>query len=82
MLVRSRIMDINKYAEMVSGVDFCETYSDATKDGLQTVKATYMISALHMKYRTPRRERTRGAFWVLSRALCVRAPPSAGTSTT
>ena len=39
-------MDINKYAEMVSGVDFCETYADETKDGQQVVKATYMISAV------------------------------------
>ena len=44
-------MDLNKYAEMVSGCDFCEIYESSEEKGIQTVKSTYEISALHMKYK-------------------------------
>ena len=42
-------MDLKKYPEMVSGVDGCVTYADTNQNGLQIVKSTYDISALHMK---------------------------------
>lgn len=33
-------MDLDKYPEMVSGCEMCETYDDTTKDGRQIVKST------------------------------------------
>jgi len=50
-VVLGRIMDLKKYPTMVSGVDVCEPYSSADKGGLQTVKSTYEISALHMRFK-------------------------------
>lgn len=50
-VVLGRIMDLNKYPEMVSGCDACATYADTNQNGIQTVKATYEISALHMKFK-------------------------------
>ena len=44
-------MDINKYPEMVSGVDSCVTYADTNQNGVQIVKSIYEISALHMKFK-------------------------------
>jgi len=44
-------MDTNKYAQMVSGVDSCVNYEDSTQNGMQIVKSTYEISALHMRYK-------------------------------
>lgn len=46
---RSRIVDFNKYSQMVSGVDRCVTYASCEGDGLQTTKSTYEISALHLR---------------------------------
>ena len=50
-IVCGRIMDINNYANMVQGVNFCEKYDEKTEKGKQIVKATYEISALHMKFK-------------------------------
>ena len=50
-VVLGRIMDLNAYDRMVSGVDSCVTYCSDTSNSLQTVKSTYEISALHMKYK-------------------------------
>lgn len=50
-IVLGRIMDINKYPEMVSGVDSCVTYADTNQNGVQIVKSIYEISALHMKFK-------------------------------
>jgi hypothetical protein len=50
-VVLGRILDLNAYDRMVSGVDSCLTYCSSDSGGLQTVKSTYEISALHMKYK-------------------------------
>ncbi len=44
-------MDLDKYDQMVSGVDSCVTYASAEDEaaGVQTVKSTYEIQALHLK---------------------------------
>lgn len=49
-IVLGRIVDFDAYDRMVSGVDSCVTYCSSTEgSGLQTTKATYQISALHLK---------------------------------
>jgi len=51
-IVLGRIMDLNNYDRMVSGVDRCVTYaSNEAGSGVQTVRSEYEISALHMKYK-------------------------------
>jgi len=50
-VVLGRIMDLNAYGRMVSGVDRCVTYESAEESGVQTVKSEYDISALHLKYK-------------------------------
>ena len=45
------INDVKSYPKMVSGVDSCVTYADATQGGLQVVKSEYEISALHMRFK-------------------------------
>lgn len=50
-IVLSRIMDFEKYDEMVSGVDTCVNYASFQDGKTQTVKSTYEISALHMKFK-------------------------------
>lgn len=50
-VVLGRIMDFNKYPEMVSGVEGCSTYSNSLvnqETGIRSVKSTYSIKALHM----------------------------------
>ena len=51
-------MDLNSYDRMVSGVDSCVVYASHDEGvggkggkGVQTVKSTYEISAMHMKYK-------------------------------
>lgn len=49
-IVLGRIMDIDRYPDMVSGVENCASYAtDEAKDGVRTVKSTYEIKALHLK---------------------------------
>lgn len=48
-IVLGRIMDLNNYDRMVSGVDRCVTYASNQAGGVQTVRSAYEISALHMK---------------------------------
>lgn len=48
-IVLGRIMDLDKYPKMVSGVDACATYDSKTDKGVTTVKSVYEISAVHMK---------------------------------
>jgi len=50
-IVLGRIMDLNSYDRMVSGVDQCVTYASHEDSGLRTVKSTYEISAAHMKFK-------------------------------
>jgi len=50
-VVMGRIMDLNNYPRMVSGVDGCVTYASSEEGGLRVVKSTYEISALHMKFK-------------------------------
>lgn len=50
-IVLGRIMDLNAYDRMVSGVDSCVRYASAESHGVQTVKAEYEIHALHLKYK-------------------------------
>jgi hypothetical protein len=52
-VVMDRIMDVDHYDRMVSGVDACVTYAnnDGGASGVRTVKSTYDISALHLKMR-------------------------------
>jgi len=45
-----RIMDVDAYDRMVSGVDRCVTYASSESSGMRTVKSTYEISALNIKY--------------------------------
>lgn len=48
-VVLGRIVDFDAYDRMVSGVNSCVTYCSNTDGGRQTTKATYEISALHLK---------------------------------
>lgn len=51
-VVLDRIMDVNHYDRMVSGVDGCVTYAaNEGEGGVRTVKSTYDIHALHLKMR-------------------------------
>jgi len=50
-VVLGRIMDFQNYDTMVSGVDSCVNYVSYTEAGVQTVKSTYEISAVHMKFK-------------------------------
>lgn len=51
-VVLNRIMDLNHYDRMVSGVDSNLVYaSNTAAGGVQTVKSAYEISALHMKFK-------------------------------
>ena len=51
MLLRRRIMDLDAYDRMVSGVDSCVTYASSDASGVRVVKSTYEISALHMRFK-------------------------------
>jgi len=49
-IAMGRIMDLNKYDQMVSGVDGNVVYASASSAaGLQTVKSEYRISACHLR---------------------------------
>merc|ERR1712176_1126192 len=50
-VVMSRIMDLEKYDQMVDGVDSCVNYVSTQEGGRQVVKSTYDISVLHMKFK-------------------------------
>lgn len=50
-LALRRIMDLERYDQMVSGVDCVANYADYQQDGTQTVKSSYEIHALHMKFK-------------------------------
>jgi len=50
-VVLSRIMDFEKYDQMVSSVDACVNYASHTEGKTQTIKSTYEISALHLKFK-------------------------------
>jgi len=50
-VVLGRIMDLNKYDQMVSGVDSNVIYASTNAGSVQSVKSTYEISALHMKFK-------------------------------
>jgi len=49
--VLSRIMDLDNYDRMVSGVDSCVRYASFDDGKTQTVKSTYDISAVGLKFR-------------------------------
>jgi len=49
-VVLGRIMDVNKYAEMVSGCDRSVVYANGEQGGQQVVKSEYEIHALHMHF--------------------------------
>ena len=48
VLCASRIVDLNHYDRMVSGVDACVMYASNEAKGIKTMKATYEVSALKM----------------------------------
>ena len=50
-VVLGRIMDLNKYDQMVSGVDSNVIYASTNAGSVQSVKSTYEISALNMKFK-------------------------------
>jgi len=50
-IVMSRIMDFEKYDQMVDGVDSCVNYVSTQEAGRQVIKSTYDISVLHMKFK-------------------------------
>jgi len=50
-VVLSRIMDFEKYDEMVSNVDSCVNYASYHEGRTQTIKSAYEISALHFKFK-------------------------------
>ena len=45
-----RILDFEKYDQMVSGVNHCANYAQCDDGGLRTIKSAYQIQALHMKF--------------------------------
>ena len=49
----TNIMDINKYSEMVSGVDSCVTYTDIQQGGQQIVKSTCELPHTHRERGAP-----------------------------
>ena len=50
-IVMNRIMDLQNYGRMVDGVNSVVNYeSDKGADGLEVVKSTYDISALHLRF--------------------------------
>jgi len=50
-VVMGRIMDFEKYDKMVDGVDSCVNYVSRQEGKTRTVKSTYDISVLHMKFK-------------------------------
>jgi len=51
-IVFGRICDTNNYAQMVDGVNLCANYDTAQAEGgLRTVKSTYEIAVMHLKFK-------------------------------
>lgn len=43
-------MDLERYDQMVQGVDSCVNYVERTDGGIKTYKSEYKIHAAHMKF--------------------------------
>lgn len=48
-VVMGRIVDLERYDQMVQGVDSCVNYVSTEQDGIKTLKSKYEIHAAHMK---------------------------------
>lgn len=48
-VVMGRIVDFEKYDQMVQGVDSCVNYVSEERDGLRVMKSKYSIHAAHLK---------------------------------
>ena len=49
-VVMGRILDFDRYAQMVNGCDVCERYEMSETHGLKTIKCLYKIRAATMRF--------------------------------